>query len=259
MRKIFLPILIAFLVVVFAGVVVKAQDRATSSSEARSEAADRAPDRMAQLKDKRATIAAEKKEKIKEKIRDKFRRRAHVFGEITAISATTITIETKQGSIKTIFTDSETKFLQLGKGGKKEIELTDLKVGDEIAAVGIAKDENEGLAKFVVRFVTPQVRRHAVFGEVSEIGDNQLTVSHLIQKDKPTTTVKVTAATKIKIKGKENASFSDIKVGDKVAASGIVDENGVITAKRIFVIPGKFEGAKPKSATESATPSSSTD
>ena len=257
MKKLALALLIIFSFVTLSGVAYAQNLDATSSAErreeAKSKASERAKDRLEQLKEKRASKSAE----IKERIRDKARRRAHVFGEITAISGSTITIQTRAEEVKTVLTDTATKFFEIGKGGKQEIKLESLKVGDKIAAVGIAHDENTGTARFVVKITKPSIRKHAVFGEVTEIGNNQLTISHLIHKDKPTTTVKVTSDTKIKIKVKEDAAFADIKVGDKVAASGTVDDKGVITAKRLFVIPGKFEGVKPKDATSSATPSAS--
>ncbi|MEX0616896.1 MAG: DUF5666 domain-containing protein [Candidatus Woykebacteria bacterium] len=256
MKKVLLAILIIFAGVVFVS-TVNAQNREATDSR-KSEAAKRARERIELLKDRRASKAAELRDK-RDKIRDKVRRRAHVSGEITAISGTSITIETRKGDVKTIFTDDETKFIQFGQGGKKEIKLADFKIGDRVAAVGIAKDEDSGLAKYLVRFVRPEIRRHAVFGVVDEIGEDELKVLHIIHQDRPATTVKVTNDTLIKFKGKEGAKFSDIKVDDKVAASGTVDEKGVITARRIFVIPGNFTEATPKNSTNSATPSSSTE
>ena len=251
MRKISLAVLIIFAITTLSGVTYAQSPDATKSAVKKDNAAQRTQERLEQLKDRRSTKSAT----IKERVRDKVRRRAHVLGEITAIDGTNLIIQTRSDAVKTILTDTETKFVEIGKGGKKEIKFADLKVGDRIAAVGIAKDENTGTARFVVRLIKPDKNRHAVFGEVSETGNNQLTISHLIHKDKPTTTVKVTSDTKIKIKGKEEATFTDIKVGDRVATSGTVDEKGVITAKRLFVIPGKFTGAKPQEATKSATKS----
>ena len=62
--------------------------------------------------------------------------------------------------------------------------------------------------------------------------------------------------TKIKIKRKETAGLSDIKVGGYLVASGAVDEKGAVTAKRLFVIPEKPKTVGPKESTKSATPSS---
>ena len=248
MKKLILVLILMFSLSTLVGAAYAQNPDATKSAE--NKAAERAKDRLEQLNSRRASKSADVKE-----TRDEARRRAHVFGEITAISGTTMTIQTRSDENKTILTDTETKFLSIGKGGKKEIKLADLATGDNIAVVGIAKDESSGTGKFVVKLNKPPTNRHALFGEVKGIGDGQITVSHLNHKDKPTTTVKVSADTKIKIKGKESATISDIKVGDKVAASGTVDDKGAITAKRLFVIPGKATGAEPKVSTKSATPS----
>ena len=248
MKKLALVLILIFSLTNLVGAAYAQNSSATKSAD--NKAAERTKDRLEQLKARRASKSADIKE-----TRDKARRRAHVFGEITAISGTTLTIQTRSDEIKTVLTDSETKFLSIGKGGKKEIKLTALAVGDNIAAVGIAKDESAGTAKFVVKLNKPPTNRHSIFGEVSVVDTGQIIIAHLIHKDKPTTTVKVTADTKIKIKGKDPATLSDIKVGDKVAASGTVDDKGIITAKRLFVIPGKATGAEPKVSTKSATPS----
>lgn len=247
MKYIIIALLIIFSVTSFAGYANAQSSDATKAAENKSKVAQRAKERLDKLNEKRATKSA--------KVRDKARRRAHVTGTITAISVSTVTIETKKGGVKTIFTNEATKFLQIGKGGKTVIKLGDLKVEDRIAAVGIAKDESNGTAKYIVKLNKPSKNKHSVFGEVSKLGENELTISHLIHKDKPTTVVEVTGDTKIKVKGADTATFADIKEGDKVAVSGTVDDDGVLTAKRVFVIPGKFEGTKPKGATESATPS----
>ena len=252
MNKLIIALLITiFSLTSFAGFAHAQSNNSTKSAEEKSKVAQRAKERVDKLNEKRATKSA--------KVRDKARRRAHVIGNITAISSSTLTIETKKGEVKTIFTNDATKFLQLGKDGKTNIKLTNLKVGDKIAAVGIAKDEISGVAKYIIRLTNPEKKRHSVFGEVSKIGNNELTISHIIHKDKPTTVVKITSDTKIKIKGNDAATFADIKEGDKVTLSGAVGDKGVITAKRIFVISGNFEGTKPQDATESATTSSSTE
>ena len=60
----------------------------------------------------------------------------------------------------------------------------------------------------------------------------------------------------IKIKGTDGtASVSDIQKDDVIVAVGTVGKTGTITAKRIFVVPGKREGLQPKESTSSATPS----
>ncbi len=253
MRKLTGILLTIFTLTTFVGAVDAESNKATPSSEKNNKAAERAKDRLEKLKEKRSSATASSKNK------DESRKRSHVLGEITAISSTTITIQTKEGSTKTIFTDDTTKFFQIGKGGKKKINLSNLKVGDRIAAVGIANDEDSGLAKFVVKLTKPENKRHSFFGKVKSISGNTLTLVHQIHADRPAVTVNVTTNTKTKVKGKESGSLSDVSVDDRVAVSGTVDDKGVITAKKLFVIPGKAIGQKTKEATKSATTSSSTD
>jgi hypothetical protein len=61
----------------------------------------------------------------------------------------------------------------------------------------------------------------------------------------------------IKIKGAgDNATISNIKKDDVVVAAGTINKNGTLTAKKIFLIPGKREGIQPKESTKSTAPSS---
>ena len=125
MKYIIIALLIIFSVTSFAGYANAQSSDATKAAEEKSKVAERAKERLDKLNEKRATKSA--------KVRDKARRRAHVIGIITAISASTVTIETKKGDIKTIFTNEATKFLQIGKEGKSDIKLADLKIEDKIA------------------------------------------------------------------------------------------------------------------------------
>jgi len=262
MRKIVAALLIIVSLTSLVGVTYAVGGNATNSAGPRSEVAQRARQRLQQLMDSRATASASisARSGISKALSaiERIRRRAHVFGVVTAISGNNLTIQTLGGEIKTVFTDENTKFFQVGKGGKKKITLDDLKIGDKIAAVGIVNDEDSGTAFLIVKFNRPMVRRHAVFGQVTKASDNELTVSHIFHKNRPTTTIKVTSNTVIQIKGDASSTFADIKVGDIVVASGTVDSQGVITAKVVFVIPGKFLGIKPKEATGSATHSATT-
>lgn len=216
---------------------------------ANSETTDKNKERIEKLRERLATKSSELKKAIS------ISARSHVFGSLTGLSGTSITIETKSGGLITVFTDDLTKFLAIGDQGKSDLAFSDLKVGDKVAAVGVGKDSTVGAAKFVVRIGKSLVKRAAVAGKVKSIDGTSLTITHIIHTER-TFTINTTSETKIKVKGKENATLADVKVDDIVVASGSVDEKGVIAAKRVFVIPGKFAGVKPKEATKSATPSS---
>jgi hypothetical protein len=60
-----------------------------------------------------------------------------------------------------------------------------------------------------------------------------------------------------KLKGVEgDSAIEDLKKGDVIVATGNINKKGSLVANKIFVVPGKREGLKPKESTKSATPSS---
>jgi len=183
-------------------------------------------------------------------------KRAHVFGTIISINKSDLTIETNNGSIKTVFTDEFTKFFSIGTKGKSTVKLEDLKVGTSVSAVGIGKDDPGGKAKFVVEQKRPMTKRHAASGKVKKVSGTTFTLTYLSQTDY-TFTVSVGKGTVVKIKDqKDAASATDIKVGDVVVAAGAVGKYGTISATIVFIIPAKIETGQPKESTKSATPSS---
>jgi hypothetical protein len=219
-------------------------------AEENTDVVEKNKDRIEKLKDKLATKSSELKKS------STIFKRTHVFGTITSISGTILTVETKRGDIKTVFTDDFTKFFSVANKGRSSIKIGDLKIGDRISAVGVGKDDTDGNAKFVVRLKRTISKRHALLGKVKEIDGKAVTLSHLTQTDREFSIV-IVKGTKIKIKGQEeSASVNDIKVGDVVVAVGTVNKGGTIAATKIFIVPGKREGLKPKESTGSATPSS---
>ncbi|OGY22058.1 MAG: hypothetical protein A2113_02485 [Candidatus Woykebacteria bacterium GWA1_44_8] len=213
-------------------------------------AEENSKEKIDKLRERLATKSSELK-----KVASTFKN-SHVFGTISAINDTVLTIETKQGSVKTVFTDDITKFYSIGSGGRSTIAITDLKAGDEIAAVGVTKNDTSGTAKFIIRQEQTPQKRHAVAGKVKSNEGGTITLTHLTQTER-TYTVKTTNETVIKVKGVDTATIADIKTDDVVVACGPVEKDGTIVAKRLFAIPGKFLGVKPKESTTSATPSSS--
>jgi hypothetical protein len=211
--------------------------------------AEKKSDKIESLKENLATKSS------KQKSSGSIYKRSHVFGTITSIDEQTIMMETKKGDVKTIFTDEFTKFFSIGTKGKSSITLEDLAIGEAISAVGVGKDDTGGNAKFIIRQKKGVSKRHAVLGKVKETSGNTLTITHLTHTDREFT-ITIEGGTRIKIKGDENATVSDIKKDDIVVATGNVDKNGTLTAKKIFLIPGKREGIKAKESTKSATPSS---
>jgi molybdopterin-binding protein len=212
--------------------------------------AEKDTDNINKLKKDLATKSSEKKSS------GAIYKRSHVFGTITDIKNQTLTIETKKGSIKTVFTDEFTEFYSVGAKGKSSVSLEELKVGDRISVVGIGKDDTDGSAKFIVRQSKSISKRHALLGKIKKISGNTLTLTHITQTGREFT-ILVNKEVVIKLKGVEgDSAIEDLKKGDVIVATGNINKKGSLVANKIFVVPGKREGLKPKESTKSATPSS---
>lgn len=202
--------------------------------------------RVEEIKEKLATQSANKGASVF--------KRAHVFGTITATADSSLTVETVKSGLKTIFTDEFTKFFSVDSKGRSTIKFEDLKVGDRVSAIGVGKDDTSGEAKFIIRQNQVAAKRHALLGKVKEADGAALTLTHLVQADREFA-VNIASGATIKIKGREEASVTDIKADDVVVAVGAVASDGTLSATRLFVVPGRFEGTEPKESTTSATPS----
>ncbi len=197
---------------------------------------------------------SEKIEKIKEKVATKEGRlreatseaqkkllKHHIKGVITKILGDSFELQTPKLTV-IIQTDTDTKYVQIGGGPKQTISFSDLKVNDRVSVVGIGKKDLEGLAKLVVRHPKQKfLKKRAVFGTLTSIDGNNLVIAH-IRKADITWEVLVTDETRIKKIGANKATIADLKVGDRLVAVGTVDDTGLITAKFLFISPGKFKG-----------------
>ena len=152
----------------------------------------------------------------------------------------------------------------------KLIRLNTLKLNDKAAV--IATDSAEatpgGTAKkalkIFVRQATSsaalrQMKRRAVEGVITNISGNTITLTHQIQRDRVYTLL-VSPLTIVKIKGVVNGTITDLAIGQRVTAVGDLNENGMLVATRIHLIPGKATGIFQKypistpSASLTATP-----
>src|SRR3989344_5704352 len=174
----------------------------------------------------------------------------HIVGNLVSAVGSTLLLSTNY-DLKTILTDSSTKFVALNPKGA--IKLADLKVGDRLAIYGIDGSDEAGTAALVGRLPAKGASRHAVFGKVKAINGAALTIGHISLEDRIVATVATNSETVIKSKN-DTLTFSLLKVGDAVAISGIVDDKGAITAKLIHIIPGLGLTQTSPTATSSATP-----
>jgi hypothetical protein len=138
---------------------------------------------------------------------------------ITAISGSSISLETADGWTRTITVDSGTTY---AKGGAT-IALGDLKVGDEIGF----RETKESDGSYTIDSVAV-ILPHAG-GEVTAISGSTITVK---DRDGTSVTITVTGSTTYDVAG-ATAKLSDIKVGMFLNAEGTQNSDGSLTATSV--------------------------
>lgn len=182
-------------------------------------------------------------------------------GNVDKVNSSSLIIENKSQRNKTeAVPDKNTKVI--GQDNKA-LRLEKIKPHDLVAIIstdsGKANDAPGQIKKISKIFVrtaseSAKLKRHAVQGIISSIEGNKITLVHQIQRERSYSFI-VSAETVIKMKGIESPTISNLAVGQRVAAVGDLNSEGVIVAKRVHVIPGKAKGILEKRplATPSAT------
>ncbi|MFC1711338.1 DUF5666 domain-containing protein [Patescibacteria group bacterium] len=86
-----------------------------------------------------------------------------------------------------------------------------------------------------------QLNRRALQGVITSLSASSITIAHQTQRDR-VTTILINNDTAYKLKGVEDASLTDLTLGQRIVVIGDRDEAGVLTARRVHVIPGKAIG-----------------
>jgi hypothetical protein len=182
-----------------------------------------------------------------------------VRGDVTAISGNSITVKTDEGDY-TIATGPNTRF----RKQRDEVKLTDLHVGDMIAAVGDKDPKAKTVgAMFVIVIDRQQYEKaRADFGKTWTAGVVQsIDGTNIVIKrvDNVTQTIAVDENTGFRHR-REDITLADIKPGDHIGARGAL-QNGTFLATEVSIGgPGGSGGGhgnwsgQPNSATDASTP-----
>lgn len=163
-----------------------------------------------------------------------------VQGDITAISGSTISVKTDDGQVYTVATGPNTRF----RKERDLIKLSDLHVGDMIAAVGDkdTKAKSLGAVAVVVIDKTRYEQMRADFGKTWTAGVVQsISGTNIVIKrpDNVTQTIAVDENTEFRQRH-EDIVLPDIKPGDNLTARGAL-RNGAFLATLVNVgRPGIF-------------------
>jgi hypothetical protein len=148
---------------------------------------------------------------------------------ITAISGSSISLETVDGWTRTIEVDDATTYTR----GDDDIALADLAVGDEIAFRQTLADEGSWRID-AIAVILP----HAG-GEVTAVDGSTVTVE---QRDGTTTTITVADDADVNVNG-DDATAADIEVGMVLVAQGTENADGSLTASMVKAFdPDAFHG-----------------
>jgi hypothetical protein len=159
-----------------------------------------------------------------------------VFGTITSVGVDRFEIKKTDGSTQTVMVDEHTRYRQ----GQQDIQLEDLKPGDQVSVRGQANSNKEFVAEAVRRATADEMQRfqnagERVFGAIVSIDKNQLKVSNPRQGER---IVLVNEQTQF-MKDGQPIALKDLKVGDRIFALG-KETQGQFLATR--VVTGQFRG-----------------
>lgn len=154
-----------------------------------------------------------------------------VGGEVTAVTADSITVKQRDGTTATIHTSTGTTY----HVGKDSGTHADVVVGSSVGAAGDRRAD--GSIDAVAVTVVPE----RVVGTVKAVSGNTITITG---RDGKTQTLHVDSSTSIGVAGVDNAKVSDVKAGMVIAAQGTLRSDGSLDANAIR--SGKLKGNGPK-------------
>ncbi|HEX4896880.1 MAG TPA: DUF5666 domain-containing protein [Candidatus Limnocylindrales bacterium] len=148
---------------------------------------------------------------------------------ISAISGSSISLETADGWTRTIVVDSGTTYSESGD----TIALSDLAVGDQVHFEQTLEDDGT-YSIDAIAVIPPHVG-----GKVTAISGSTITVE---QRDGTSATVNVTGDTTYQVSG-DDAALADVEVGMFLVAEGIENSDGSLTATAVRAAdPGSMPG-----------------
>ena len=139
--------------------------------------------------------------------------------EITAISGSSISLETEDGWTRTITVDDGTTYTRAGE----DITVADLAVGDTIGFRQTLEDDGTWTID-AIAVILPHVG-----GEVTAVDGSTVTVE---QRDGTSATINIGSDANIVVNG-DAAELADIEVGMVLVAEGTENSDGSLDATRV--------------------------
>ena len=140
-----------------------------------------------------------------------------VMGTVTSVGVDRLTIKTMDGKEQAVLVNGQTRYRE----GRKDIQLEELKPGDQVF-VGGSENSNHELTAMMVRRATGEEMQRSgsggdrAFGEIVAIETGQIKLRNRIQGER---VVKIDDQTTFMKEGKPS-TLADLKVGDRIMAMG---------------------------------------
>jgi Domain of unknown function (DUF5666) len=154
---------------------------------------------------------------------------AKARGEVTANTASTLTLQGRRGQTQAIRLTPETVFRLGSQPGTR----ADAKVGMDVVVHGT--EDGTTFTALAVDIELPHVQ-----GVVTEKSGSSVTIK---RRDGTSVVIHIGSDTNIKVRGKDTATVADITVGDRVGASGTQRSDGSIDAQEVRGRTPKVKGA----------------
>ena len=155
-------------------------------------------------------------------------------GLVMAVEGTALTVRTRQQGEITVLTDEQTLFLV---PGVEDPTVADVQVGRIVLALGRQEADDSFQAAAVAVASGMVMRRHVVYGKVTAVDGQILTVNTSRGEQR----VLTDEHTRFRMPGVENPSLADVTPGTWIIAVGKRNEDGDLQARGILAISERLQ------------------
>lgn len=154
------------------------------------------------------------RERVAQKVEEVLNSPKAYIGTVTDITDTTVQLKSDSGEILQVSIDEDIVTVVKTEPTQKEVKLTDVAIGDYIAALGYTNG-NHVLTTKRILIISPQKPPNIkiYFGKIKSINKKEITLDEI----------------------KFTTKLTNLKVGDEIIVVGTLDEDDKFTARKSFL------------------------
>lgn len=161
------------------------------------------------------------RKKVREKIENLLNKPRAIVGTLSAITDSSLQIETRTGDVLLASTEPNTVYFRISKSRRTKITFKELVLKDFIIAMGFQDRQNVLRVLRIITYDTPPiVEKKVIMGTIDKKTSTKMFVREL-NSDK---TWEITISKKTKITASEQSKkvkLTDLRLGDKIIVVGI--------------------------------------